>query len=130
MAGSSTTAERKKLFLQALESKAGNVTEACKAMAMPRSAYYHWMKRDKRFAEAANDVFEGLLDYAESKLMLNIRAGKEASIFFFLKCRAKDRGYVERSEITGAGGGPVKVFEVVDFAPETKRPSAGPVPTT
>ncbi len=55
--------------------------------------------------------------------MLNIQAGKEASIFFFLKCRAKDRGYVERSEITGAGGGPIEsavpMFQIIFESPSS-----------
>jgi hypothetical protein len=40
-----------------------------------------------------------LLDLAEEKLMINIDEAKEASIFFFLKTKGKDRGYVERQEI-------------------------------
>ena len=35
--------------------------------------------------------------------MLNIQQGKEASIFFFLKCKAKDRGYIERAELNLTG---------------------------
>jgi len=91
--------EKKQLFLEVFERKACNVKEACAAMRMPRSVYYFWRKADPAFAQAADDVLEGMKDFAESKLFLNIQAGKEASIFFFLKCRAKDRGYIERLDV-------------------------------
>jgi hypothetical protein len=93
------TAENKQLFLGVFERKACSVKEACAAMRMPRSTYYKWRRTDPAFAEAADDVLEGLKDFAESKLMINISLGKEASIFFFLKCKAKDRGYIERVDI-------------------------------
>ena len=92
-------AESKRQFLEVYEKKAGNIREACAAMGMPRSKYYVWRRNDPAFAEAVDDVLEGLKDYAESKLMINIGQGKEASIFFFLKCKAKDRGYIERMDI-------------------------------
>lgn len=93
------TAESKAFFLEAFERKGANVREACAAMRMPRSTYYRWRSSDPAFAEAVDDVLEGMKDFAESKLMLNIQAGKEASIFFFLKCKAKDRGYIERVDV-------------------------------
>jgi hypothetical protein len=47
------------------------------------------------------------LDYTESQLKKNIKAGKEASIFFHLKCKGKARGWIERQEVTGANGVPL-----------------------
>ena len=40
----------------------------------------------------------------ESKLFSLIDSGDTGSTIFFLKTRGKKRGYVERSEITGADG--------------------------
>jgi hypothetical protein len=97
------TAERKAFFLEVYERKACNVKETCVAMQMTRSTYYAWRRSDPAFAEAADDVLEGLKDFAESKLMQNIAKGKEASIFFFLKCRAKERGYIERVDVNHTG---------------------------
>ncbi len=37
------------------------------------------------------------IDNTESKLFENIQDGKEASIFFHLKTKAKHRGYIERA---------------------------------
>jgi len=96
--------EKEKLqFLEALKAKFGNMTEACAAVNIARQTPYNWRRKDPVFAAGWDDVVESLKDFAESKLFQNIQAGKEASIFFFLKCRAKDRGYIERMDIYHSG---------------------------
>jgi hypothetical protein len=93
----------KEQFLESLKLKFGNATEAAKAIGISRQVAYNWRRDDLTFAEAWDEINEGLKDFAESKLLLNISRGKEASIFFFLKCRAKDRGYIERMDINHSG---------------------------
>ena len=56
---------------------------------------------------AREEAFEALLDMAENNLMKNVRKGHAGSIFFTLKTRGKSRGYVERTETTGADGVPL-----------------------
>ena len=96
-------AKEKAQFLEALKLKFGNATEACKAVGLSRQTPYNWRREDAAFAAEWDDIIEGLKDFAESKLLLNISKGKEASIFFFLKCRAKDRGYIERVDVNHTG---------------------------
>ncbi|HQT97779.1 MAG TPA: hypothetical protein PK416_07870 [Thermodesulfobacteriota bacterium] len=96
-------AKEKAQFLEALKLKFGNVSEACKAVGLSRASAYSWRSEDETFAEEWNEVIESLKDFAESKLLLNISKGKEASIFFYLKCRAKDRGYIERVDVNHSG---------------------------
>lgn len=47
---------------------------------------------------------ERATDRAEIKLMEAIEDGEIAAIIFRLKTKGKKRGYVERQEVTGAGG--------------------------
>ncbi|CAB4188589.1 hypothetical protein UFOVP1175_39 [uncultured Caudovirales phage] len=47
---------------------------------------------------------ERATDRAEIKLMEAIEEGEIAAIIFRLKTKGKKRGYVERQEVTGAGG--------------------------
>lgn len=58
----------------------------------------------KRLQEVARQEIETLTDFAESKLYELIQAGDKTSIIFYLKCKGKSRGYIERSELTGADG--------------------------
>lgn len=100
-------ARAKECFLEVLAKKAGYIAQACKAANISRRIYYKWVETDEAFAKAVEDVQEDLKDFAESKLHEAIGRGESWAICFFLKCRAKDRGYVERAEVTGPEGGPV-----------------------
>jgi len=87
---------KQKLFVKAFtENYACNVSATCKALGINRRLYYKWMDEYPDFKESIEDAREALIDLAETKLQQNIMEGKEASIFFFLKCQAKDRGYYE-----------------------------------
>lgn len=90
-------------FLDIFAKKAGNISKSCEAANISRRTFYDWMRDDDEFKESVEDIQEGLLDYAESKLLDNIEAGKEQSIFFYLKTRGKKRGFVERQEIQTDG---------------------------
>ncbi len=87
---------KKKAFLRALEQTLGNVIQACKQAS--RSTYYEWLKNDEEFVIAVMNVNESNTDMVESALLDNIMKGDTTSIIFYLKTRAKDRGYVERQE--------------------------------
>ena len=63
--------------------------------------------KSARLQEAVRAASDKSLDLAESALMKAVEAGKAWAVCFFLKCKGKGRGYVERQEITGSNGGPV-----------------------
>ena len=111
-------------FLEALKAKFGNMTEACAAVNIARQTPYNWRRKDPVFAAGWDDVVESLKDFAESKLFQNIQAGKEASIFFFLKCRAKDRGYIERVDINHSGRLSLEDVLAASWKAGEKKPDA------
>lgn len=92
-----------KKFLDIFTEKATNIKQTCAAIGISRSRYYEWYKEDI-FKSKVDDIVEGLIDDVESQLYMNIMDGKESSIFFFLKTRAKHRGYIERQETEISGG--------------------------
>ena len=95
----SSLTDRQKKFLTVFRDLGCNIAGTCKAMHnMSRQTYYNWKDTSKEFTSEVEDTIEGMIDYVESKLMVNIKAGHEKSIFFFLRTRAKHRGYVEHSE--------------------------------
>ena len=78
------------------------------------------MEFDEEFKKEVKEISEDRKDFAESKLnelingVLVEREGAvykrppcKTSIIFFLKTKAKDRGYIERKEFTGADGTPL-----------------------
>lgn len=118
----SETPDRKKALLNELEAKYGIVTDACRAAGVERSTFYEWLKIDPAFKAAVDEIQETAIDYVEGKLFERISGvevmthnskGEEVvyslppdvpAISLYLKTRGKKRGYVERTELTGADG--------------------------
>lgn len=98
-----TLKKKHKDFLEVLNKKAGNVSEACKAFKISRRQYYNWYEDIPEFKQGADDIQEALIDFAESQLLLNIKDKKETSIIFFLKTKGKKRGYIEKTETELSG---------------------------
>ena len=100
---------RKKAMVKALEKSLGIVTIAAKTIDLERCTHYQWIKEDPEYAEAVAGISEMAIDFAESKLHKQITDGVPSSTMFYLKCKGKHRGYVERQEITGADGDAIKI---------------------
>jgi predicted transcriptional regulator len=97
---------KKETLLKSLEQSLGVVTVACKKADIPRSTYYKWLKTDSDFKAQVKDIENVALDFAESQLHKQISENSTAATIFYLKTKGKNRGYVERQEITGAEGMP------------------------
>ena len=112
----------------------GNKTEVSEALNVSRTALYNWIEDDSDLKEAIEAQEESNIDFTESKLFSRIEGYEHpdthisnfqgtitvtdiikhyppdpTSIIFYLKTRAKHRGYVERQEITGKDGSPLEV---------------------
>ena len=93
-----TTSDKKRNFLQALENKEFNISEACKSINIGRQTYYDWLKDDE-FKEKVDDLKESDLDFTESALRKLIKKGTVIATIFKLKTKGKDRGYIEKQEV-------------------------------
>jgi len=91
-------------FLDLLKGCGGNISEVCKATGISRRTFYDWKEQYPEFRDGVEDVVEAVIDTVESALYKGILEGNVTAQIFFLKCRAKHRGYVERQEITGPDG--------------------------
>lgn len=91
------TAKKKKQFLEQLQNSHGIVAIACDSINISRRCYYAWKETDPDFKKRVDEIEERTIDFAESKLLSNINSGDTTAIIFYLKCKAKDRGYSEKS---------------------------------
>ena len=89
----------KNRLLKALEKSMGIVSKACKIVDLDRGTFYNYYNDDKEFAEAVDNMQEYVLDFAESKLLENIKDKKETSIIFYLKTKGRKRGYIEKKDV-------------------------------
>jgi hypothetical protein len=91
--------QTKKAMLQALEKSLGVVTPACKAVGVSRQVHYNWLKEDAEYKAAVESTDDIAIDFAESNLHQQIKKGVPSSTIFYLKTKAKKRGYIEKQEI-------------------------------
>lgn len=96
--------DKKEALLTALEKTLGVVTAACKQVGLSRRTFYNYCNSDDDFKQAVDDIQNIALDFAESQLFQQIKGGNTAATIFYLKTKGKNRGYVERQELTGSDG--------------------------
>ena len=89
---------RKEAMLIALEKSLAVVTTACKTIGLPRHTHYQWLKDDDDYRAKVRELDNIAIDFVESNLHKQIKNGSSASTIFFLKTKAKKRGYTEKSE--------------------------------
>jgi hypothetical protein len=110
-------------------STAAKILETAYGSCTPRTVR-NYIKRHPKLAEVLKETVELNLDTAESQLMTLIANGNVAAVIFYLKTKGKARGYVERVEATGSGGGPIKIdIEMVRHARRQSRACQRSFPT-
>jgi len=97
------TQKDKELFLVLLQKHLGLVTPTCKEMKMNRGTFYDWCKSDPAFKAAVTDIDEVTLDFVEGKLLENVGNNDNVAITFYMKYKARQRGYNDRLDITTNG---------------------------
>lgn len=95
--------------IKALKAKGGRLSDAARGLHVTYGCIYQFIKAHKKCEEALETIQEGFLDLAESKLLTAIRKGAPWAICFYLKCQGKDRGWIERQELTGDPTKPITI---------------------
>ena len=94
---------------EALRRAGGIRSAAAQMLECSPGTIRNYIDRHPELAKAEAEILDVNLDLAESKLLKAIESGNMTAIIFYLKCKGKDRGYTERAQIEGPGGGPVRV---------------------
>lgn len=87
----------------------GNIHTIAKRLDIRRKTVYGYAKRWVSVGSAIKEQKELRKDLVEDKMFKRIIEGSDVMAIFFAKTQMKDRGYVERQELTGADGGPLQV---------------------
>jgi hypothetical protein len=95
-------------IIQALKDTNGLVSLAAKRLSCSPQTIYNRAKQVQSVQAAIDESREELVDYAELALRSAVIGKEPWAVQFVLKTIGKHRGYIERQELTGAGGGPVK----------------------
>ena len=94
----------------ALRKKNGNISQAAVALGVSRSTINRRISLSPALKEILDDAREELVDIAESALRSEVLNNNITAIIFTLKTQGKNRGYVERQEVTGADSGPITII--------------------
>jgi hypothetical protein len=86
-------------LIQALRENDGNMSAAARRFHCDRTRVWQIVNADPELRELTDQLAETFIDEAENKLFEAIRAGNVVATIFFLKTRAKHRGYSERLEL-------------------------------
>lgn len=95
---------------QALDDAKGVVQVAAAALLVHRSTLHGFIRDREDVQKWLHEVREASIDRAEGKMWEAIEKGDGQMVRFYLETQARDRGYGRRSELTGAGGGPVQII--------------------
>jgi len=119
------TTVNKRALIEAMQKSLGVVTQACKLAGVTRDTYYVYYNADEDFKRQCDDCSEIALDFAESKLYKQIDDNVPTSTIFFLKCRGKKRGYIEKTEIDFGDKPPIHIsLDAGHFIQPTSQPSS------
>jgi len=109
---------KKSAMYEALTKNLGNVTKSAEEIGIHRQTHYDWMNDDSEYKAAVDSLKNVALDFAEEQLrklmegaerqalthdgeIVTIKdAPNTSAIIFYLKTQGKQRGYIERQELS------------------------------
>lgn len=101
-------------FLKATNKSGGIIQVIADRLSVTRKAVYDYLKAHDYANKAFQEAREQLTDMAEAQLVNKIQAGDNWAIGFRLKTIGKDRGYVEKTEVSLKGELAVGVLSSVE----------------
>lgn len=106
---------------KALQEAKGFLTVAADSLGCTYITVLNYISRYPELDEIRKEAREKMKDYAETTLLSKIQKGDVACLLFFLKCQAKERGYVERQEIAGVPGSPLIMIQEKELSEMTSE---------
>lgn len=105
----------------ALEKSGGLKTHAATLLGVHYHTIWQYFERYPELHKIHERIIEVSKDVAEDVLFHHLKKKSLTAAMFYLKCKAKDRGYIERQEITGKNGGPIESHIQVGVDDEFKQ---------
>jgi len=88
-------------MIDAIQDAKGILAAAARKIGCSRTTVHRYVNNYATVKDAYEEANETNIDFVESKLMEQVNSGNITAIIFFLKTKAKHRGYVERQEVVG-----------------------------
>jgi hypothetical protein len=112
---------RKKLMVEALISKFGIVSDACRSINLPHRTHYNWLNDDPIYKEACKGADLVLKDLGEKALIGLIAEKNPQAVLHFNKTKNRDRGYGEHLTTEEVGNKEQKIILEIVHTNDTKN---------
>lgn len=96
----------------AIKSSRGLKSHAAQRLGCNRATVDRYIREYATVKQAHEEARQATTDLAEASLYRAIQNGEGWATCFYLKTQGKDRGYVERQEVTGRDGGAIETREL------------------
>ena len=93
----------------ALRATGGFITYAAKQLGCHYVTVLQYLKNSEYLRKVRHEIDMSYLDLTEVELIKKVKSGDLGAICFYLKCKGKNRGYVERYEHGGVDGEAIKI---------------------
>lgn len=113
------------IVIDLMKQHRGNVRVIAERLGICRQTLYNYINETPSVKAAMQDARESLLDDVESVLYDKALAGDAWAVQFFLRTQGRARGYVERTEVTGADSGPIQIEIVRTDGKARSLPDSG-----
>jgi len=107
-------------FIKACKGSAGIRADVAERLQVTRSAVTNFLKRHPDMQHYLTEADEAINDLSESEMIKRIKRGKWDAIKFRLMTKAKDRGYVERTEHDHKSENVTVIFKAGEAYPDIK----------
>ncbi len=96
-------------IIAALDEAGGYVSQTAALLCCSSVTVYNYAKKYPTVRAAWDNIKESRHDFVENSLHKQIKDGNTTATIFYLKTQCKQRGYIERTEITGADGDVIRI---------------------
>lgn len=77
----------------------GNLNAAAKSLKISRKTLDKYVSKSKVLQELCKEIFEEEIDQVEKALHNQIDKGNLTAILFYLKCKGRERGWIEKTDL-------------------------------
>jgi len=99
----------------ALRSSGGFISQTAKRLHRTPDAIYKRIQSSEYLKKIKFEIDDAYLDLAESKLIKKMNQEDLGALCFYLKCKGKHRGYVEKQQLEHSGDAQNPIIQKIEI---------------
>jgi len=91
---------KQSVIARELNTYKGAVSSAAKSLGISKATLEKYIMKSKVLKDIVCEIVETEIDVVESELMKQVAKGNMTAILFYLKCKGRDRGWIEKNDLS------------------------------